>query len=522
MQAIREGRSVMSEPSSKQLFGPAGTPRIAIVGAGFGGIGLAVLLQKAGIRTFTVYEKAESVGGTWWHNQYPGAEVDTVSMVYSYAFRPNGWTRTHAKQAELLQYLNDTVDEYGVRPHLRLSTSVEKAVWDDSRHVYTLTLRNGETDECHVLVGATGFLNIPKYPTWPGLEDFAGPKFHTSRWEPQHDLTGKTVAVVGTGSTATQVIPEIAQIVKKLYVFQREPGWVVPKAERDHTPKEQARLRNWWWYRYKRLQWFWTVEKMQWGGGAFRLGTPLHTMGQNAALAYIDKVFADRPDLKKAVTPGYPYWGKRLVMNSTFYPALKEPNVELIPLAVASVTPTGVVDAEGVERAADVLVMATGFQTSNYLGTLEVRGRDGVSLNEYWHGEARAFLGLTVPGFPNFFMIYGPGTNGGEIVSMLMREAEYIVRAVKRMSRQRVTAIEVRRSWADMYHAWLLSKVNLTVWAQASNYYRGAAGQIVTQWPFTPGLYGVLVRTLGRASEQTRRRAQPSTEPNAEPNHKGA
>jgi cation diffusion facilitator CzcD-associated flavoprotein CzcO len=491
----------VSRPSRKELFGPARTPRVVIVGAGFGGIGLAVLLKKAGIGTFTIYEKAESAGGTWWHNKYPGAEVDTLSTIYSYAFKPYGWSRTHARRDELLQYLNDTVDEFGVRPHLRLGVAVEAAIWDDTEHRYRLTLSSGETVQCHVLVGATGFLNIPKYPTWPGLETFAGPKFHTARWEPQHDLTGKTVAVVGTGSTATQVVPELAKIVKKLYVFQREPGWVIPKGERDHSPQEQAQLANAWRYRLERLKWFAGTEKLQWRGAPFRLGTPVHTMGQQAALAYIDRVLGDRPDLKKAVTPDYPYWGKRLVMNSTFYPALKLDNVELVPRAVASVTPVGIVDADGVERAIDVLVMATGFQPSNYLGTLEVRGRDGRTLQEYWQGEARAFLGITVPGFPNFYMLYGPGTNGGEIVSVLMRAAEYIVRAVKRMSRDRVTAIEVRPTWADMYQAWLQSKVNITVWAQASNYYRGPAGKIVTQWPFSPGLYGVMVRTLGPPSE---------------------
>jgi cation diffusion facilitator CzcD-associated flavoprotein CzcO len=494
----------VTRPSRRELFGPARTPQVVIVGAGFGGIGLAVLLKKAGISTFTIYEQAQSAGGTWWHNKYPGAEVDTMSTIYSYAFKPNGWTRTHARRDELLQYLNDTIDEFGVRPHLRLGVAVETAVWDDTEHSYRLTLSSGETVRCHVLVGATGFLNIPKYPTWPGLETFAGPKFHTARWEPQHDLAGQTVAVVGTGSTATQVIPELAKIVKKLYVFQREPGWVVPKGERDHTPQERERLSSAWRYRLARLKWFASTEKLQWRGAPFRLGTPVHSMGQQVALDYIDNVFGDRPDLKKAVTPDYPYWGKRLVMNSTFYPSLKLDNVELISHAVTSVTPTGLVDDDGVERAIDVLVMATGFQPSNYLGTLEVRGRDGRTLQEYWHGEARAFLGITVPGFPNFYMLYGPGTNGGEIVSVLMRASEYIVGAVKRMGRDRVTSIEVRPTWADMYHAWLQSKVNITVWAQANNYYRGTAGKIVTQWPFSPGFYGVLVHALGPPSELTR------------------
>ncbi len=499
----------MLRPSRTDLFGSDGTPRVAIVGAGFGGIGLAVLLKKAGVDTFTVYEKADGPGGTWWHNRYPGAEVDSASVVYSYSFRPHGWTRTHARQAELLRYLNDTVDEFGVRPHLRCGVGVESARWDEANHLYHLTLSTGETTDCHVLVSATGFLNIPNYPKLPGLADFQGPAFHTARWEHEHDLTGRTVAVVGTGSTATQVVPELATIVSKLYLFQREPGWVVPKGERDHTPQEQARLAKRWRYRIARLRWFYDTEKRLWRGQSFRPGTLQNAAGERVSLRYIDREFADRPDLKKLVTPTYPWWGKRLVMNSTFYPALKRDNVELVPRAVRAVTRTGVVDEDGTERAVDALVLATGFQTTDYVGTMEVRGRGGQTLREYWQGEPRAFLGITVPTFPNFYMLYGPGTNGGEIVSVLMRAAEHVVRDVRRMRRRRVSALEVRPTWAGMFHGWLLAKVDLTVWGLANNYYRAASGKIVTQWPFSPGLYGVLVRTLGRASETTRRRDDP-------------
>ena len=464
-------------------------------------------LKKAGVDSFTIYDMAESVGGAWWYNQYPGAEVDTVSYVYSFPFKRHAWSRTHAKQPELLRYLNETVDEFDLRRHLRFGVAVDAAEWDENDHAYRLTLSTGERTECHVLVGATGFLNIPKYPTWPGLDAFQRPKFHTARWEPEHDLAGKTIAVVGTGSSGSQVVPELAKIAGKLLVFQREPGWVVHKLDRDHEPQERASLLNPWRYRLMRLKWFWGAEKMQWNGGLFRAGAPLNSAGRGAAVKFIQREFDDRPDLEKMVTPDYPYWGKRLIMNSTFYAALKRENVELVPRAVVSVTPEGVVDEDGVERRVDVLVMATGFQTSNYLGTLEVRGRAGRTLQEYWNGEPKAFLGITVPGFPNFFMLYGPGTNGGEIASMLMRQAEFVVGAVKRMMRQRVTAIEVRPTWADTYHAWLLSNVNNTVWAQANNYYRGDNGTIVTQWPFSPGRYGLLVRILGRASELTSRRA---------------
>lgn len=498
-----------SIPSRAALFGEPGTPRVAIVGAGFGGIGLAVLLKKAGVDTFTIYEQAEGPGGAWWHNRYPGAEVDTVSYVYSYPFRRHSWSRTHARQPELLQYLNDTIDEFGVRSHLRCGVGVKSAQWEESTHTYQLTLSTGETTWCHVLVGATGFLNIPKYPTWPGLDSFEGPKFHSSRWEPQHDLKDMTVAVVGTGSTGTQIVPEIAPIVKRLYVFQREPGWVVPKDARDYPPRERAAMGAGWRYRWERTKWLALAEVFYLRGAPFRRGSLSHSAGQRSALSHIDTEFRDRPDLKEAVTPNYPFWGKRLVFNSTFYPALQLDNVELVPNAVASVTPTGIVDNAGVERPVDVLVMATGFQATNYLGTMEVRGSGGQTLQEFWRGEPRAFLGITVPMFPNFFMMYGPGTNGAVVLSMLMRQAEYIVRAIERMQQQRVTAIEVKHSWTDRYHVWLQAQLNRTAWGSAHNYYRGATGAIVTQWPFGPGLYGLMVRALGRASERARRRATP-------------
>jgi cation diffusion facilitator CzcD-associated flavoprotein CzcO len=501
---VKEADVGASRENRRQLWGGSDTPKIAIVGAGFGGIGLGALLMRRGIDTFTIYDKADHVGGTWWHNQYPGAEVDTVSYVYSYAFKPYGWTRTHAQRAELLRYLEDTVEEFGLRSHLQLGVAVESAAWNEETHCYALELSTGESAECHVLVAATGFLNIPKYPSWPGIDEFVGPKFHTARWEGEHDLADKTIAVVGTGSSATQVVPELAKVAKKLYLFQRQPGWIIPKDERDFSPEESARFLKPIHYRWERAKWFWATEKRTWNGAPFRPDTPANEMGRQAAMAFIDREFSEYPDIRKAVTPDYPFWGKRLVFNSTFYASLKLPNVELVPFPVESATRTGLVDSGGAEHSVDVLVLATGFKTTDYLGTMEVRGRDGRTLQDVWAGEPSAFLGLTVPGFPNFYMVYGPGTNGGEIVSMLMRQAEHIVGAVKRMRRQAVTALEVKSTWAAMYDAWLEAQVGSTSWAIAENYYKGPTGKIVTQWPYSPGIYGVLVRALGRLSQSGR------------------
>jgi cation diffusion facilitator CzcD-associated flavoprotein CzcO len=493
-------------PSARALFGPAGTPRVVVVGAGFGGIAAGVKLRRAGIETFTIYESSLGIGGTWWDNTYPGAEVDVGSHLYCFSFKPHDWTRTHAQQPELQKYLEETVDEFGLRQHLRLGTTVESATWDDRRHLWTVRLDDGTVDECHVLVSGVGFLNVPRYPDWPGLDEFAGAKFHTARWEHEHDLTGRVVAVVGTGSSATQVVPAIQPIVGKLYVFQREPGWVLPKGERDLNDEERAALARPWARRRERLRLKYLLERNLWRGALFRPGTKVNATREQVCRKYIDRQFEDRRDLRDAVTPTYPYPGKRPVFATTFYPALKKTNVEFVPKPVTSLTSTGIVDADGVERAVDVVVMATGFQPVNYLARLRVVGRDGRTLQEHWGGEPRAYLGITVPGFPNFFMLYGPGTNGGEVVTMLEAQAQYAVRAVKRMMRERVTAIEVKPNFADRWYRWLQSRMEGTSWTMTNNYFKAPTGKVVTQWPYGNWIYTVVTRALGRVAETTRRR----------------
>jgi cation diffusion facilitator CzcD-associated flavoprotein CzcO len=497
----------VATPTAEELFGPAGTPKVAVVGAGFGGIATGVKLQQAGIHTFTIYESSLGIGGTWWDNTYPGAEVDVGSHLYCFSFKPHEWTRTHARQPDLQKYLEETVDEFGLRPHLRLGVTVESATWDDRGHVWTVVLDDGTVDECHALVSAVGFLNVPRYPDWPGLDSFRGPAFHTARWEHQHDLTGKVVAVAGTGSSATQVVPAIQPIVEQLYVFQREPGWILPKGERDFSDEERSALGRSWRRRWERWRLRFLVERNLWNGHLFRPGTRLNRTRERLCREYIDRKFADRPDLREAVTPAYPYPGKRPVLASTFYSALKKDNVELVPRAVSSVTRAGIVDSDGVERTVDAIVMATGFRAAEYLSRLRVVGRDGGSLHDRWAGEPRAYLGITVPGFPNFFMLYGPGTNGGELVIMLESQAEYAVRAIRRMVRERVTAVEVKPRFEARWNRWLQARMEGTSWTMTNNYFTSPTGKVVTQWPYGNLLYRMLTKTLGRISEVTRRRA---------------
>jgi len=503
----------VSRPGDVRLFPPHGTPTVVIVGGGFGGIACGVKLLKAGIETFTIFEKSPGPGGTWWDNRYPGAEVDVASHLYSYSFLSYDWSRTHVRQAELQRYMEDVVDRFGLRPHFRFSTAVSDAVWDDERHRYMVHLEGGEEVPADVVVSALGLLNHPRYPDWPGLEDFAGPKFHTFRWEHEHDLTGRRVAVVGTGSTAAQVVPAIAPVVGRLLVFQREPGWVTPKGDRDYTPEERAAFARPLARRIERTRQFVRLERMQFRGAIHRPGSTVNTRIEAVCRSYITGALKDRPDLVEAVTPRYPFPGKRPVLSSDYYNALKRDNVELVPKAVTRVTPTGVVDADGVEHPADVLVMATGFQPTNFLATLEVVGRGGRTIHEVWDGEPRAFLGITVHGFPNFYMLYGPNTNGGEIVHHLERQAEYVVRAVRRMMRERVTAVEVRAGAVDTYNRWLERRFAGTAWPVSNNYYKSPSGRIVTQWPDGALLYALGTKTLGRVSETTRR--APARDPEA-------
>ncbi len=423
------------------------------------------------------------------------------SHLYSFSFKSYDWSRTHARQAELQAYIEEVVDQFDLRRHFRFDTRVDRAVWNESDHAYTVTLAGGEQLTAQVVISAVGLLNHPRYPEWPGLEKFAGPAFHTSRWEHQHDLSGKRVAVVGTGSTAAQIVPAIAGTVGQLTLFQREPGWVIPKGDRDFTAEERAGYRHWWARRKERLRLLYQLERNQLRGDIHRPGSKLNSLREQQCRRYIEAAFKDRPDLREAVTPHYPYPGKRPVLCGDFYPALLRDNVELVPRAVVAVTESGVVDAEGVEHPADVLVMATGFQPSNYLATLEVVGRDGRSLRDEWQGEPQAFLGITVPGFPNFYMLYGPNTNGGEIVTHLERQAEYAIRGIKRLARTDAVAIDVKRSYYERYNRWLQRAMVNTSWVVSNNYYKTPSGRIVTQWPYGAIPYGILTKLLGPLSE---------------------
>jgi len=478
------------------------SPRVAIIGAGFSGIAAGIKLKQAGIDRFTIFEKSPNVGGVWWDNRYPGAEVDTPSVLYSYSFKPWRWSRTHVRQAELLEYLESAVDEFGLGGHIQTRCEVESAIWNEERQRYTLILKDGRIERFDAVISAVGLLSDPRYPDWPGLEQFAGPKFHTSRWDHTVDLSGKTVAVVGTGSTAAQVVPSIAPVAGKVTLFQREPGWVMPKGAREFTATERGAMNSHTAQRIVRTMMLMRREKQQYKNAAWRPGTPENQAAEAAARGYIDTVFADRPDLREIVTPKYPFGGKRPVLTDDFYPSLARENVTVVPRAVTRVTPRGLVDAQGQEHEIDVLVMSTGFK-SEFVSTVEVVGRGGRSLNEVWNGEPQALLGVMTSGFPNFFMMYGPNTNGGAIVTHLEAQADYVVAAIKLLARGAASSVEVRDSASQWFNSIIQQRLAGASFEGANNYYKSSTGRIVTQWTDGAILYSLLTKLLRRVTWKT-------------------
>lgn len=471
-------------------------PRIAIIGAGFAGVTLAAKFAKAGIRSFTLLERSDKAGGTW-RGTYPGIGVDIVSHLYSFPFkRRYDWTRSHATAAELREYFTAVIADFGLRSHMRFNTDVERVVWKESTQTYDIHTAEGEVLEFDVVVSAIGLFHTLLYPTWPGLEKFKGIKFHAAAWEHEHDLAGKRVAIVGTGSTSLQLVPQLQRIVDKLLVFQREPGWALPKPAREYSDEDRRRFMRPFRVELEAIRWYLTAETL-----IFRLRKAgwINSHFRKGAIEYLEAKLGDRPDLLKAVTPTYPFGGKRPLFDDptdSFYTALARPNVELIPRAVVSVTEKGVVDADGVEHEVDVLVMSTGYKVTDYLGTFTVEGRDGRDLHEYWHGDPAGFLGITVPSFPNFYMLYGPNTNGGTVACMIAIEANYVLRNIKYMLAKRARVLEVGQRAYDLWDRYVTHINAKTVLHESNNYYKSGSGKIVSEWPNLQAEYWMWTKLL--------------------------
>ena len=462
------------------------SPKVVIIGAGFGGLAAAVALRRKGIDDLLIIERSDGVGGTWRQNSYPGAACDIQSHLYSFSFAPNrAWTRTYAYQPEILAYLEKVADDFDLRRHLMLSTSVRRLVWDEDALQWDVELSGGATVMADVIVSAVGLFGEVRYPDIDGVSDFAGHLMHTSPWDADVDLTGKRVAVIGTGASGVQVVPELATTATQLTVFQRTPPWMVPKEDRPYTGEELARFRR---YPWATLRERWRLWKLQHDNTAL---TPEHP--RLAAVQELSKNFLRRhvedEGLRDALTPRYPFRCKRVLLGEKYYTALQQPHVDLVTDPIERITSTSVVTSGGVIDV-DAIVLATGFETSNYLSGLEVIGVGGQNLHDRWGPDPSAYLGVAVSGFPNFFMLYGPNTNQGanSIIYILEAGARLVASAVGRIAR-RGGFVDVRPDAEHRFNEVINSDLERSIWTQCDSYYRSPTGRVVTQWPYSELAY---------------------------------
>lgn len=456
--------------------------RIAIVGTGFGGLGAAVRLLQQGQDDLVLYERSTEVGGVWRDNTYPGAACDVPSHLYSFSFAPSGtWSRRFAPQEEIHGYLRKVAEDFGVRRHIRFSTEVLKATW--SEPVWQLELSDGTTDEVDVLLTACGQLSRPARPDIPGLDTFAGPSFHSADWDHALDLSGRRVAVLGTGASAIQFVPEIAKQAAHLTVFQRSAPYVIHKPDRVYGPVTHAVLdRAPWVLTLDRLRTFCTNEARSLG---FNTEPRLMKGFELKFSRHLRKQVTD-PELRQALTPDYPIGCKRILQSNEWYPALAAPHVDVVTDKVSEVRPDAVVTTDGREHEADVLILGTGFAATELIAPMEVVGRDGVRLADVWEHGAEAYLGTAVSGFPNLFLMYGPNTNLGHnsIILMLESQIALITSAVGQLAQHRT--IEVREQVQRRFNSWLQKRLSHTVFAGGcTSWYVTAEGKNTQNWPGT-------------------------------------
>jgi len=458
--------------------------RIAVVGSGFAGLGMAVRLKQAGFNDFSIFEIAESVGGTWRDNRYPGAACDVESALYSFSFAPNpNWSRMFATQPEIRAYLEDIVDRFGLRSHLRLNCGVASAVFDEGQNEWSLTLTDGTRERAKVLVAGTGGLARPSLPDIRGIVTFGATLFHSARWHSEATFAGKRVAVIGTGASAIQIVPELAKDVAQLAVYQRTAPWVIPKADRAMTEEEREgfRLRPWR-QRLLRTRLYWQHEALAF---AF-IGAPkvLKWAGK-LAQRILERRVKD-PVLRAKVQPNYTLGCKRILLSNNYYPALQQPNVEVVTAPIREITATGITTSDGQARAFDAIILATGFHAADAVAPFPITGLAGRDLNETWGESAEAYLGSAVAGFPNLFLIVGPNTGLGHssMVFMIESQVAYILSALQRMRRDSLDRVEVRPEVQRQYNDKLHARFPRTVWNSGCvSWYRTKSGKNTTLWP---------------------------------------
>jgi cation diffusion facilitator CzcD-associated flavoprotein CzcO len=457
--------------------------KVVIVGAGFGGIAAAVELRRHGFEDITILERAPELGGTWWYNTYPGCVCDVPSHLYSFSFaQRRDWSRLCSPHDEILKYLQGVARDQGVDRLVVPNTEVTSVNWDDESRGWTVTSADGGRWEADAVIIATGQLNQPAMPAIEGLDQFAGHSFHSSRWDHEYDLHGKRVAVIGTGASAIQFIPHVAEQVAQLNVFQRTGNWFMARNNREYpdwfknllrrVPGLQA-LRRKYIYNYAESITLMIRHPRTWG----RIGWFLSSLFMRSQLK--------DPVVRKKAWPDYTFGCKRILFSSAFLPALQRPNVELITDGIARVTETGIVTADGVERELDCIIYATGFRTTEFMFPMEIAGAGGRTLREAWSAGPQAHLGIAVSGFPSLFLMYGPNTNtsGGSIIFYEETQAAYIRQALEQVRGGGAAAIDVRASVEAASDRELQARFAGTAWLACDSWYRDRAGRIVTNWP---------------------------------------
>lgn len=470
----------------KHTEGEAKVLDVAIVGAGFAGIGAAIRLRERGIDNIRVFEKAAGIGGTWWHNTYPGAACDIASHLYCYSFEPNPhWSRKYPPQAEIQAYIEHCADKYGVRPCVQLNTRVEQFRFDETRRLWIACLAGGERVAAHHVIFASGGLHLPAWPDIPGREQFAGPAMHSAQWDHSVDFGGRRVAVIGSAASAIQLIPELARVAARVDVYQRTPNYIAPRHDRAFSPAEQARFARWPWLTRLYRQWLFlrgewllfpvvrTRERSRWRDRLERM-----------VRRHIRRSVRD-PARAEAMIPRYPMGCKRILISDNFYEAMNRSNVALVTGGIERIEPDAVITADGNRHPADIIVYATGFDLENYMRQTEVTGPGGVKLSERWADIPSAYKGAFVPGFPNFYLTTGPNTGVGttSVVFMIEAQLRLILQAIERVGSRGL--IQVREEAHRRYNADIREALGHTVWAgDCRSWYKRPDGEISTLYPY--------------------------------------
>jgi cation diffusion facilitator CzcD-associated flavoprotein CzcO len=480
--------------------------RVAIVGSGFAGLGMAVKLKQAGIEDFVVLERSGEVGGTWHVNTYPGCQCDIPSHLYSFSFAPNpDWSRTYSLQPEIWEYLRRVAREQQIDAHVRLDHEVSAAGWDEQAEHWRIETSAGAFT-ADILIAGAGPLSAPKLPEIAGIDTFKGTIFHSARWDHEHSLDGERVAVIGTGASSIQLVPHLQPRVAKLHLYQRTAPWVLPHSDRKTSRFERALYRA-----FPPAQR--VVRSLVYLSRELFVLALMHpqvgSLPERVARIHLRAQVTD-PELRAKLTPRYRLGCKRTLISNSYYPALGQPNVELVTDTISAITPHGIITAEGSERTVDTIVLASGFHVTDMPIAAWVRGRDGRTLDEVWQGTPQAYLGTSVAGFPNLFMLIGPnaGLGHNSVVFMIESQLNHVMDCLGHLDRHAISTFEVREDIQRRYNDELQDRLDGTVWTSGGcdSWYLDANGRNSTLWPGFTWPFHRRTRHFNPADYQLRRR----------------